>query len=983
MDFQQIEKLLNQNQQKNQLDLLNQKNTADKQKIDLINTLVKAEKDMSDIQIQQSKTQADILAQSTQSLGVELDNKQKKATLLSELSNLGGAGGGEPTKPVHHIDPYLRQKKYQGPPMLPPDWTKEPGSELKQEAYKKRQRELEKEAFEKDKTILGVSRRTFRDVESPYLKKALKNFLGTKTTDVSGDFDKVQTYIANVKEFVNEGMDRLDNSDIKEMGRYQNPNFYIEFHKMAWMKPISEVSKALNEEKDPATQAELSLLLKELQKEALKDIGNRPQKPTYIPELGPSARKKEQVKDDKFFNEMGQLVNPGVVRLSGEGELGTFEKKDMLDKSIAEVQKKLSGAKDPKEKQKLSLQLEMLGAQRSALTQNPPYKVLSGGGGQAELGQIERIDMIDKGIAEVQKKLSGAKDPKEKQKLSLQLEMLGAQRSALIQNPPYKVLSGPSLEADPAGGYSGEQAKEGGFLNWLKGTNAGVMYGSLYGGLGKLLDPANRGENLKATEMARDYNRASDDDIARQLDELQAPAPAQAPAQAPAALDELVPSEPGEQTALPDVPVLQTDQPLSIPPAPGYQIEQSLKGLDELDRKTLEGIKFREDVMQKQVAIKDSFLTAQREWQNNIQKNVELQRRLTDDPPSYKKALANVHWTGKVMSILDAMLYGHLPSDGTTLLDELVAKELSDQTTAYKEKLGYLAQQKSMYSQFLEINKDSASAESATLAMLYKGVSDQIDSYSKLATNAQQKEQLRHLKDMAHRKAFFEDEKFNLERKKVYTDIAIKNAELAIKKQELAQGPVGGGLKPTEQIDRRVRFGDVDYYDIPKDQLTDKQVGVRRVLSSKRQAFRKINQLEAIEKKLTPVTGAKALLAVLPGTKIGEKEKRAYDTLNKNLIDIMLTYRITFSGGGNMSNQEQKWLRQFFEVKESSAWTGMDAGKRLKILKSKESGEYTTLFKLLKKSAEGEALTAMEKSPTFNMLPKSEKLKQVKKYLRG
>ena len=55
--------------------------------------------------------------------------------------------------------------------------------------------------------------------------------------------------------------------------------------------------------------------------------------------------------------------------------------------------------------------------------------------------------------------------------------------------------------------------------------------------------------------------------------------------------------------------------------------------------------------------------------------------------------------------------------------------------------------------------------------------------------------------------------------------------------------------------------------------------------------------------------------------------------------------------------------------------------KDLKILRSKEAGEYETLFKLLKKSAEGSVLSAMEKSPSFNALPLKTKKLKVKNYL--
>ena len=81
----------------------------------------------------------------------------------------------------------------------------------------------------------------------------------------------------------------------------------------------------------------------------------------------------------------------------------------------------------------------------------------------------------------------------------------------------------------------------------------------------------------------------------------------------------------------------------------------------------------------------------------------------------------------------------------------------------------------------------------------------------------------------------------------------------------------------------------------------------------------------------------------------------------------MLKSRIEFTGGGNMSEQEQRFLRQFYEVKEGK-FILKNTQKVAKILMGLGRGDYETLFKIVRKDSFFNALTEMQQSPSFTHL---------------
>ena len=503
------------------------------------------------------------------------------------------------------------------------------------------------------------------------------------------------------------------------------------------------------------------------------------------------------------------------------------------------------------------------------------------------------------------------------------------------------------------------------------------------------LDPGNQKERQDAAGLAKktragvqDYNPA---DLQKQLQGLPDVTPEPAPTPTP---------PPATQEPLPAPLSLRQEAgpaPINVPPPPWIDVSGAKASLDEHSKAIRAGIDRRERIFKQQQIVTKSFVQANREYRTNIQKNLDIQRELAMNPPTYRKALSDLHWSQKVVGLLDATFHGHTYKNPMQMIDQMVGRELQAQFLKYKGQMDYLKTERSMYKQFYDINKDDFEAQTSTLAMLYKGVADQVESYGSLVTNAQQKVALDKLNSDIRTKYNLQIATLQESSKQKAFDRFIKLAghnlkveEFAHKKKMATTSIVPGappGLKPTEAIDRRVKFAGKDYYDIPKGLLDNKEIGVRPLISNSKASYREVGSLEQTEKKITWGAGVKGLLAVLPGTDIGETEKRAFDSLNKGLIKIMLKHRIEFTGGGNMSEKEQEWLREFFEVADSNIWTGMDAGQRLKILKNKESGDYKTLFKLLRKASFFTALSSMEKSPSFNSMTTEEKYKATAKEL--
>ena len=544
------------------------------------------------------------------------------------------------------------------------------------------------------------------------------------------------------------------------------------------------------------------------------------------------------------------------------------------------------------------------------------------------------------------------------------------------------------IKTETLGLETDNKQKKNELLEFLKGT----QLGTLASGASGLLNPANQAENQRATADAKkrqaETRKASDKSIAEQLASLTEPAQPSKPSKPSkptkqAVLEPEMFSE-GQRSSLPSTDLIKPDR-LDLPPPPVYDTADAVRSLEESNKAIKEGIEFRNRIFKQREVIKDNFLKAKQDYVVNMRRNMDLQQTLSENPPTYRQALADVDWFSKILSVVNAGMYGDLHENPTMLLDDLVNRELADQQSVYASRLGYLKNEQSMYQQFYNLSKDELEAESSTLAVLYSGVADQIESYAKIATNEQQLVGLKAMSDDMRRKSAMEEMKIQQNAQTKAYDLAMKKIDLDMKKLEYAQvtmpQPAGSGanLSPTERTDRRVDFAGQAYYDIPKGQL-DKKEGVRQVIKAGRRAVEGSYGLEKVGRSITKGDAFKSFFAGAPFTDFGEKERQKFETLNKGLIKLMLKSRIDFTGGGNMSQQEQAFLRQFYEVKEGR-FVLKNTQKVLKIVMGLGRGDYDTLFKIVRKDAFFNSLTEMEQSPMFNMLPKAEKYKMTAKDL--
>ena len=516
---------------------------------------------------------------------------------------------------------------------------------------------------------------------------------------------------------------------------------------------------------------------------------------------------------------------------------------------------------------------------------------------------LSTIENIPKAIEQYQKKNALEEQKRQQEQQKLQLEIFKQWTEGKKTDAELEKLKADTL--DVATKTIGQE-----WENREKKVGLFDYTSKVLGGFAPSAIPKNLGlktENQKATADAKNIlqsvRKASPEDIKAQLDKALKEQAGSQQAKPPQ-------RQPAMQQPLPLPPQVITDR-INLPPPPFADVTPALSAIEDQKRRITEGATQREQLLRDQQVITDHFEKSFREYQARRMRNLEIQRNLAENPPTYRSALSNVGWFKTIIGIIDAARAGHLHENPSHLFDTYVAKELADQQKKHTEKKAFLKDQATMYDMFFEEGKDVFEAQSSVRSLLYKGIGDQIELQEKLVTNEQQAMQLKALNADTRRKSAVEEHKLNQAMKEQASKQAMRRIDTHLKQRKFGleqlktamklgtgAGGIAGQLKPTERVDRLVRFGGVDYYDIPKDQLTDKKTGVRLTLSSKKEAVRKITELQGLLPDITPLKGLKALTADLPYTKIGEKEKRVFDTLNKNLIDIMLTYRITFSGGG-------------------------------------------------------------------------------------
>ena len=572
----------------------------------------------------------------------------------------------------------------------------------------------------------------------------------------------------------------------------------------------------------------------------------------------------------------------------------------------------------------------------------------------------------------------------EQQKTKLEL-LKQDNESKKIEMDLFKTINDSELSAVEANKVKTEtlgleediKEKKGRFLmDFIESTNLG----GLAVGVGRAIKRKSQ-ENTRATQRAREQlkagsNRASDEDIQAQIQGLQneaqppgaqpgaqpgaVPPPAQPPAGPPS-----IERPEGWDDPLPTMTPVGGGR-LDLPPAPERDVGPSIKSLEEANLATQRGIDAREDLFEKQRVITDEFKKGRANYVKSMQRNMALQERLAQNPPSYRSALSNVGWFEKIIGLIDAGMNGHLLDNPTQLLDEMVERELQDQKVAHASVGELLSKQASMYKQFYNLSKDEFEAESSTRAMLYKGVSDQIEGFNKIATNEQQIVGLRALNGDMKRKHAIEEHKLKESMNKRIADQTMKNADLALKKQsqmiklaKLAQG------EPVEKKDQILIGG--KWLFMP----STRQKTFRKEMQDSAGIYSGLAEVERLAKGINSkdiIASTKLSGWVSEG---GRRSREKVQNINRILRGMAGKARVAIVGPGALSDQERVVLEKYFNVQKEGKFINVIG---FKTWSGVTAGDYQALVNVLRKSLERDMEARLYANiDEFKLLPPEER----------
>ena len=435
--------------------------------------------------------------------------------------------------------------------------------------------------------------------------------------------------------------------------------------------------------------------------------------------------------------------------------------------------------------------------------------------------------------------------------------------------------------------------------------------------------------------------RATPEEEKNALASLPAPKPAASPA----------PGKQGQAKGLPPLPSLQLLNPDAIgvtklPKPPTYDTKRFIQALDAMNREILDGVSYRENLFEQQKIITQEFTKAGNTYREGMRQNLQLSKQLLSNPPTYASALANLSTIRKVIGVMDAGMNGYLRANPLQLLDSFVEQELSDQMMRFKAGQAYISKRETMFEQFYNLSKSEAEAQSSTLALLYKGVADQIQGFEKVATNEQQIMSLRALNKEVQYKAGVQQAKL-LEAAK---SRAFKGAMKAIDVQMKAQS--GSGLpgvdrKDTIRIGKKRRF-----YLASKEKAKFKES-----LSTAKKTMSDLDNVESLVKGVK-ITDALSGITSLISDK-GRAARARIKTINRTLRGLAGQARVAIAGPGALSDQEREVLEKYFEVKKEGDWMSLIAPLGGRVWAGVRRGDYEAMIRALRKKVTNDVSITM------------------------
>ena len=373
-------------------------------------------------------------------------------------------------------------------------------------------------------------------------------------------------------------------------------------------------------------------------------------------------------------------------------------------------------------------------------------------------------------------------------------------------------------------------------------------------------------------------------------------------------------------------------------PAPAEPTIESLEDTKDKRRDLMDKYIEQNKTEQK---IRDDFSNARKLYSEKLRSIDTEFDNLQRNPPTYRSALSSMNMVKKVGALLHANFFGDLYKSPTEFLDKMVNQELFDQQQIHKGNVARLRNNQTLYEKFLDLTKDEESAELATKVSIRQNLEREMQQQALISqdTDSQRKTQqaivdfnLKNTNDMnsINQKLWEKEESGVIKRLTARRE----EDKLLMKK---ADETIHIGNDPNTM--RSFRVGKQQAKKFNED------------ISKGTDVIRNMYELSDLTKEIKAIRAGGAAIASFPGG-LGDKELRIYETINKSLKLMSLKSRIDFTGGGNMSEYEQRTLRDFYEVKEGFGPAGevKDATKIGQMMRAKYRGQYDTLFNIIKKS---------------------------------
>ena len=351
--------------------------------------------------------------------------------------------------------------------------------------------------------------------------------------------------------------------------------------------------------------------------------------------------------------------------------------------------------------------------------------------------------------------------------------------------------------------------------------------------------------------------------------------------------------------------------------------------------------------------------------------------QLAKNPATFQNALSNLNFGQRIASIFHLVTTNPQYGNPAAVLDQYIAEELHDLKAKNKAQGNYLDSTENLYKQFYEIDKDEASTDLSVEAALRENVLKTLDMQSKVVDNEEALLKLESLKQS-------EQQKLDLLKRKEAMEIYKKQSQFAIQKLKLSGKGTGGltfdqSLKLSKfQLDR-------------EDKLRERSVQGLKVAKGQKNPIERVkfdtkDDADVFKKEVkesrTQIGFIKELDAAIkdysfkdvPGAKISDWSQgviktrgyKDYQRVNKVLEQLKLQARIAFTGGGNVSEYEQKMLKDYFAV-----------GGPLDVAKAKRLGEYDILMHVIMKTKLNAVWASLENSNNFQNLSRADKIKLV------